>query len=160
MTTGWPKSWTRAIRGSLPLPCPLNVLSADCSHSGGCFQGHSLETATCFRGHLDGICDWTQVELLYKLLEFLIYSFLWLPNTRLAGRFSCLLKLPPARLQWPPSFSLLLLPTVCEGRSQVSPRELLWLCTNTWIFNRIQLKKLILRKYWMIDIKAHIQEKS
>lgn len=38
MISGWPKSWTGQLEVPHLLPCPWDVCSAHCSHSGSCFQ--------------------------------------------------------------------------------------------------------------------------
>ena len=87
-----------------PLPCPWNVPSAHCSHSGNRFQGSSLGRVMCCWGSLVGIHDWTQLRPLCKLLftilggEWRDWLIFWPPKTNLVCRFTCLLKLPPTNL--------------------------------------------------------------
>lgn len=101
------RSWTWVIRGCSAPPLPLDVCSAHCFHSRSHFQGRRLQRAMWCRDDLAWIHDWTQrgLSIRFKILvvNAEIYSC-WPPKTSPICKFSCLLNLPSAHLDWPASF--------------------------------------------------------
>lgn len=93
-----------AIRGSSLSHLSLEFTFCHSSHSGSPFQVHSVERAACCWDHLDIICWWKQLRLLYKILRF------WL-----AGELPVLQSLKISRVGKEVAFLLNLLLTKQNG---------------------------------------------
>ena len=105
------------------LPFPLSL-----DYGSTCLPwSQSLEMLMYSWDHLGGICDWTQLTPLYKLLRFhgqvQKTTHLAVPqNKPRMYKFLSFLKLPLTNLEWLLSFSVSL-PSVLGGQFQVIPRK-------------------------------------
>lgn len=71
MTTVWPVSWTGAIRGFSPASPMLGMYPLLMVPTVGViFKDAVFERTMCCWHYLDGICAWTPLRPLYKLLIF------------------------------------------------------------------------------------------
>ena len=110
ITTGWPTSWTQAIKGSSPPPPSLECTFCPPFPQWKPFQGHNLKRVMCCWDHLDNMWDWTQLRFLYKLVRFWqtgveIYSSCgYLRQASYVRKFSCFFKRPLTNLEWSASF--------------------------------------------------------
>lgn len=116
-----------------PFPCPWNVLSAHCSHSGSRgFHRCSLEGLICYWDHLD---------LIRSPMKASVWTFN-IPTSRSVTthlavtqektcKFPCLLHLPLTSLEWSGCFSPLLWPSLYGVSFRFHPWKVLRLWPHT-----------------------------